>query len=87
MRQTLDLPGWDERSVWGFDAPAATYFAQLWPNGSMSDDPVVWLSGQPQALRTVDDLARAIAPVVALPAEAVSAALDAEPPRTPQANA
>ncbi len=41
----LDLPGWDEQSIWGYDEGIGSFFAQLWRNGSRSDEPEVWLSG------------------------------------------
>jgi hypothetical protein len=45
-RYALDLDGYDDYSVWGFDELDATYFAQLWRNDSDSrDDPDIWLSG------------------------------------------
>ena len=40
MRKGLILPGWDERSTWGYDDGQASYFAQLWHNG-VGEDPIV----------------------------------------------
>ncbi|MEO7196466.1 MAG: hypothetical protein ABIZ05_16905 [Pseudonocardiaceae bacterium] len=40
----LDLAGWEERSVWGYDEPLGGFFAQLWTNASTSDEPEIWLS-------------------------------------------
>ena len=37
MRKGLILPGWDERSTWGYDDGQASYFAQLWHNGVGED--------------------------------------------------
>jgi hypothetical protein len=34
FRESLLLPGWDQRSVWGFDGTRRSFFAQLRPNGS-----------------------------------------------------
>lgn len=45
FRDSLDLPGWDEQSVWGYDGGVGSFFAQLWRNGSRAPDPEVWLSG------------------------------------------
>lgn len=42
---TIDLPGWDDQSFWGFDEGIGSFFAQLWRNGSQSDEPEIWLSG------------------------------------------
>jgi hypothetical protein len=39
FRAALYLPGWEEQSVWGWDAQLGTLFAQLWPNGDDSDAP------------------------------------------------
>jgi hypothetical protein len=47
-REALDLPGWDERSIWGWDPPAASYFAQLWRNRGdedSPDEPDIWING------------------------------------------
>jgi hypothetical protein len=47
-REALDLPGWDERSIWGWDPPAASYFAQLWSNRgdeNSPDEPDIWING------------------------------------------
>jgi hypothetical protein len=45
FRDGLDLPGWEDQSIWGYDEGIGSFFAQLWRNGSRSDDPEVWLSG------------------------------------------
>jgi hypothetical protein len=45
FRDAIDLPGWDEQSVWGYDEGTSSFFAQLWTNGSSSDAPEIWLSG------------------------------------------
>ena len=39
FRAAMYLPGWEEQSVWGWDAQLGTLFAQLWPNGDDSDAP------------------------------------------------
>ena len=45
-REALDLPGWDERSIWGWDPPDACYFAQLWRNDEDdADEPDIWING------------------------------------------
>jgi hypothetical protein len=43
-RQPLDLPGWDQRSVFGFDDQISTFYAQLRRNDSTSEPPDVWIS-------------------------------------------
>ena len=45
-RRPLFLPGWDDRSVWGFDPPDDAYFAQLWRNSSTSQGPDIWICGR-----------------------------------------
>ncbi|UOX86075.1 HEAT repeat domain-containing protein [Amycolatopsis sp. FBCC-B4732] len=45
FRDGIDLPGWEEQSVWGWDPPAGSFFAQLWRNGSTGDEPDIWISG------------------------------------------
>ncbi|MGH3867229.1 MAG: hypothetical protein ACRDQ4_14015 [Pseudonocardiaceae bacterium] len=42
---TLYLAGWEKQSVWGYDEPLGSFFAQLWTNASTSDEPEIWLSG------------------------------------------
>jgi hypothetical protein len=45
-RYALPLSGYDNASVWGHDARAASYYAQMWRNTSDSwNDPDIWLSG------------------------------------------
>ena len=47
-REALDLPGWDERSIWGWDPGDASYFAQLWRNRGdedSPDEPDIWING------------------------------------------
>lgn len=41
----VDLAGWDERSVWGYDTGVGSFYAQLWRNPGDGDAPDVWLSG------------------------------------------
>jgi hypothetical protein len=47
-RRALWLPGWDRRSVWGFDPALDAYFAQLWRNSGAPgcDDPDIWIYGR-----------------------------------------
>jgi hypothetical protein len=37
--EPLPLPGWEDRSVWGFDNSRRSFFAQLWPNGTRAHNP------------------------------------------------
>lgn len=45
LHDAVDLPGWEDQSVWGWDEPMGTFHAQLWRNGSRDDRPDFWLSG------------------------------------------
>ena len=68
-RRALWLPGWEDRSAWGFDPPLDAYFAQLWrnPGASGRDDPDIWIfgrgtfEGRAFAVTTTRGLAREIA--------------------------
>ncbi|HEY2056825.1 hypothetical protein [Amycolatopsis sp. NBC_01480] len=44
FRDMVDLPGWEQQSIWGWDH-AGSFFAQLWRNGNRGDEPDLWLSG------------------------------------------
>src|ERR1043165_7598446 len=44
-RDAVDLLGWDEQSIWGWDEGLSSFYAQLWRNGSVADSPEIWLSG------------------------------------------
>lgn len=62
-RMPLVLPGWDDYSVWGWDAAEGALFAQLWRNGDDSrSEPRVWIApGQWwPATTSVDQLVRYI---------------------------
>lgn len=42
-RFALDIPGYEEQSIWGHEEGLPDAFAQLWRNGSRSDPPEVWI--------------------------------------------
>lgn len=46
----LWLDGFDHQSIWGYDTGVNSFFAQVWRNGSASDEPDLWLT--PPAFRT-----------------------------------
>jgi hypothetical protein len=79
----LWLPGWDQRSVWGFDPPADCYFALLWANSShsQSDKPDIWifgrgtLDGREYVVTTTHLLAEEIAAATGCALDTVAAAL------------
>ncbi|WP_125789751.1 hypothetical protein [Amycolatopsis sp. WAC 01375] len=45
LHDAIDLAGWGDRSIWGWDDGIGSFYAQLWRNGSSSDAPDIWLSG------------------------------------------
>ena len=45
LHDAIDLPGWEEQSIWGWDEGTGSFYAQLWRNGSSSDAPEIWLTG------------------------------------------
>ena len=67
-RLILDLPGWEDYSVWGYDETEGSLFAQLWPNlpDDASEDeqdqmaekpPLIWITpahGYPQITNPAD---------------------------------
>ncbi|MFJ8966731.1 hypothetical protein ACIRG5_45785 [Lentzea sp. NPDC102401] len=45
LHDMIALPGWDDQSIWGWDAATGSFFGQLWRNGSTADEPEIWLTG------------------------------------------
>lgn len=45
LHDSIDLDGWDERSVSGYDDGVGSFYAQLWRNPGDREAPDVWLSG------------------------------------------
>ena len=45
-RHALEIPGYEQQSVWGYDPATGDLFAQLWRNGSNSDEPEIWIIEQ-----------------------------------------
>src|SRR5690349_2443743 len=45
LQNAIDLPGWEDQSIWGWADGVGSFYAQLWRNGSTSDAPEIWLSG------------------------------------------
>lgn len=44
FRDAIWLDGHDDQSIWGYDTGVDSFFAQLWTNGSESEDPELWLT-------------------------------------------
>ncbi len=57
------LAGWSQLSVYGWDPSDTTWWAQLWRDGSRSDEPEMWLGYLPPAVRTLAALARLLVAV------------------------
>lgn len=77
-RFALDLAGWEDRSIWGYDPTVGSLFAQLTRNGNNDDNgPDIWIT--PPAfppITTPAMLARAIAIATQNPTSAVHEALN-----------
>jgi hypothetical protein len=98
-RQALDLAGWDDRSIWGYDPPGGNYFAQLWRNDQPAgpdDSPHIWISAAdittpealaPQIARRTGQPLAAVKEAMCLPAgttlDAALARFAAEPAAVP----
>jgi hypothetical protein len=61
FRDTIELPGWEGQSIWGWDQPAGTFYAQLWKNENRGDDPEVWVSGVSRPMGSPGSLVRELA--------------------------
>ncbi len=82
-RRGLDLDGWSDLSVWGWDSQASTLFAQLWrdrddedQDGDDDERPDIWIT--PPAWEATDQpvvLASWIADVTYSPLIAVLTAM------------
>lgn len=74
----LLLPGWENLSIWGWDAGLDTLFAQLTRNGGNDDDgPEIWIT-PPRfpVVTTSTALAEIIAKATSAPLAEVRAALN-----------
>ena len=58
---TIELPGWEEQSIWGWDPQAVTFYAQLWKNENDGDTPDVWLSGVSRPMGSPGSVVREVA--------------------------
>jgi hypothetical protein len=81
-RRGLDLDGWGDLSVWGWDSQAGTLFAQLWRDRADEDDedddkgPDIWITPPTwEATGTLVVLARRIADATASPIAVVLMAM------------
>lgn len=81
FQDTVDLPGWEAHSVWGFDAGSGMYFARLWRNAARSSEPETRISGLGVPCPRPECVALAIAERLGLPARTVVTALAIETPK------
>ena len=81
FREALWLPGWSDRSIWGYDEPMETFFAQLWRDCDPSDDPTVWFSGV-DPINSGKHLAELIASVTDSPVRSIMRAMLCQPSET-----
>jgi hypothetical protein len=61
----VDLPGWSEQSIWGYDEVLERYWAQLWRDEDRLDEPRIWITSY-HLLPTVVALARVMAGLVGI---------------------
>ena len=40
----INLPGWADQSIWGYDRLLQCYWAQLWRDEDRTDRPHIWIS-------------------------------------------
>ena len=40
----ISLTSYDQQTIWGYDTGTNGFFAQLWSNGTRTDNPELWLS-------------------------------------------
>lgn len=72
----LWLNGWDDQSIWGWDSPTHTLFAQLTRNGSSdADGPDIWVNPRKPVLMP-ETLAKIIAAETGAELAAVHAAMN-----------
>jgi hypothetical protein len=84
-RYALQLPGWEERSLWGWEQQDLTYFALLWRNCNDDDRPdfsLDWFAlkreiDSPQLLARMMELVTGCTKTEALEAVHATAGLDA----------
>ncbi|MFE9424381.1 hypothetical protein ACFYNO_15585 [Kitasatospora sp. NPDC006697] len=66
------MPGWDRYSTWGYEVGLGHYYAQIIHNSDDRDaEPRIWITPPRYVVRTIDELAQAIADALA-PYEPIS---------------
>jgi hypothetical protein len=67
----FEMPGWNDYSTWGEEEGLGHLYAQLYTNSDdPHDPPLIWITPPKYMIRTVDELASAIAEAI-VPFEAV----------------
>lgn len=75
-RRGLNLRGWAERSIWGWDRQMDCLFAQLWRDNAGEDDgPEIWISPPGRVTTEPDVLAQWIAEATGKPLNSVLSAM------------
>jgi|SRR5665647_982928 len=70
----INLPGWADQSIWGYDPLLECYWAQLWRDEDRTDRPRVWISTH-HLIPTMALLTRLLADALDLPEVQVVRAL------------
>lgn len=55
----LDIPGYEQQSIWGYDEQTDCLFAQLWKNASTQDAPEHWINEHETAMSFLTRIATA----------------------------
>ncbi|WP_457034339.1 hypothetical protein [Kitasatospora sp. P5_F3] len=64
--EVFSMPGWDDCSTWGWETGLGHLYAQIIHNNDDPDaEPRIWITPPRYVLRTVDELAAAIAEAIA----------------------
>ena len=44
FKRDVDLPGWSEQSIWGYDEMLECFWAEFWRDDDRFDEPRIWIS-------------------------------------------
>ena len=73
-RSDINLPGWADQSIWGYDPLLQCYWAQLWRDEDRTDRPHIWISSY-HLIPTLDLLVHLVAEAVDQPVDDVYVAM------------
>ena len=65
FKRDVDLPGWSEQSIWGYDELLECFWAELWRDEDRFDAPRIWISSY-HLIPTVSALARVMADLIGM---------------------